>query len=208
VNSASGLAAQLLHQYGYVGLGASLVLNCMGIPIAAEVTLPLSGALAKTGGLDVTIVVAIAILGQTLGLGLSYAIARHGGTELLERYGRFVFLNHARLGKLHRMFKAHGLRLVLAGLYLPGTHGYMGYVAGLGEMPFLLFITLGAISAAVWAVVFVGIGALLSNHLDKIGQATTQAGVAMGVVLLVAAAIWYSKHHARHGDPKPNRRTR
>jgi membrane protein DedA with SNARE-associated domain len=206
--SSTDLAAQLLHQYGYVGLGLSLIVNCMGIPIAAEVTLPLSGALAKAGGLNLVLVVIIAVVAQTIGLAASYAIARHGGIELLERYGRFIFLNHARLTKLHRMFEAHGLRLVLAGLYLPGTHGYMGYVAGLGEMRFSLFVVLGAMSAAVWAVAFVGVGALLSNHLDKIGQATTEAGAAMAIVLLVAAAIWYSKHHARHASPKPNRRTR
>jgi membrane protein DedA with SNARE-associated domain len=196
MGQSTDLAVSLLHQYGYVGLGLSLILNCMGIPIAAEVTLPLSGALSKAGGLDIMMVIVIAVAAQTIGLSLSYLIARRGGTELLERYGKFVFMNPARMLKLHRLFKSHGTRLVLAGLYIPGTHGYMGYVAGLGEMHFLLFVVLGAISATVWAVAFVGIGALLSNHVDQIGQVTTEVGVAMALVFLVVAGIWYSKHHA------------
>jgi membrane protein DedA with SNARE-associated domain len=79
---------------------------------------------------------------------------------------------------------------------MPGMHGYMGYIAGLGEMQFPSFLVLGAMSAAIWAVALVGIGAMLSDHVDQIGQVTTGVGLVIAVVFLVVAGIWYSKHHA------------
>jgi membrane protein DedA with SNARE-associated domain len=199
VGHSESLAVQLLYQYSYLGLGIGMFLNCLGIPIAAEIVLPLTGALAKAGGMNLWGVMIVAMIAQIAGLFMAYAIARHGGLKLLERFGHLVFLKPARLEQLHRTFKRHGFRLVFTGLYLPGAHGYMGYIAGLGKMHFPVFAWLVVTSTVVWTAVFVGLGYFLTDHLDSIITGVTRLGWIGGVVLLlVLAAIWYHMHHRRN----------
>src|SRR6266705_404221 len=110
-----GLAAQAIHQYGYLGLGFTLAINCMGVPIASEITLPLSGVLARAGSFDLIAVFSVAFVAQMVGLSLSYFIARHGGVELIERYGRYFFMKRKHLVKLQKHFERQGARLILIG---------------------------------------------------------------------------------------------
>ncbi len=192
------LSTQLLHEYGYVGLGLGLLVNCMGIPISGEVLLPLTGAFIRSGNLNPVAVFLVAFVAQCLGLFISYFIARRGGITLLERYGKYVFLSRRGLNKLNNLFKRHGLRLVFAGLYMPGVHGYMGYVAGLGKLNFGVFVLLVLTSTIVWTGALLGIGMMLSDHLDIITQAMNGFGLlTIILIVLVAAGIWYSKHHAK-----------
>jgi len=191
-------AAQLVHNYGYWGLAVGLLLNCMGIPIAAEVILPLTGALIRSGGLDAVWVCSVAVAAQVLGFIIAYLLARHGGMDLLDKYGHLAFLNKKQLRKLHKAFASNGFRMVLVGMYLPAVHGYMGYVAGLGKLRFPVFLLLAVSSTTVWTIVLVALGMLLSDHLGSITQAMSGLGIATVVVLvLVGLGFWYHKQHAK-----------
>ncbi len=192
------LSAQLLHQYGYAGLVLGLLAGSMGIPVSTEILLPLSGALARAGQLDLAVVSLVAVTAQVAGFVTAYLIARHGGISLLERYGKYVFINHRRLTHLHKLLHRHGFRIVFAGLYLPGAHGYMGYVAGLGGMRFPVFALLAVTSTIVWTAVFLGLGMMLSNQLNGILQAMSGIGLIItGLVVLGILGFWYYRQHAR-----------
>ncbi len=189
-------ATDLLGHYGYLGLALSLVVNCMGVPIASEITLPLSGVLVKVGTFQLTTLLWVAILGQLVGLVASYLLARYGGIELLERYGRYVFLRRRNLSRLQKLFSRHGVLLVLVGSCIPGLHGYMGYPAGLARVPFLRFLVMVVVGTVIWTVAFVGLGLILADHLDVIGTVSGGFGLAtLAGLLLIGAAVWYHRRH-------------
>jgi membrane protein DedA with SNARE-associated domain len=190
--------SELLHQYGYLGLAAAVFLNAMGVPIASEVLLPLAGVLVSQGTLDLVTVTMVAIVAQVAGFAIAYVVARHGGYELLERYGRYVWLRQAQLRKLRRLFKRHGEGLVFLGICMPGLHGYVSYPAGLAGMRFGLFLVMTVLGVSLWTMGLLGLGMALAAHLDWLGAAARGTGAVVTVaVLLLAAGIWYSKHHAR-----------
>jgi membrane protein DedA with SNARE-associated domain len=189
----SGLAAQLVHQFGYWGLGASLIVNCLGIPIASEVTLPLSGVLVRSGGFNLPLVFLVAFSSQMIGFTIAYFIARRGGVELLEKYGKYVFIKHKHIKKMHRLFQKHGVSLIFAGACIPGLHGYVGYPAGLAGMNFYLFELVAGLGTLIWTSALIGLGLLLYRNMGSIMAGVQSLGVAGGIVLVVllGVAIWY-----------------
>jgi membrane protein DedA with SNARE-associated domain len=193
----------LLGDYGYAGLALTLIVNCMGVPIASEVTLPLSGVLVRTGTFNLAVLVTVAVTAQLVGFSLAYALARYGGLDLVERYGRYFWLRRRYLIKLQKLFDRHGARLVLLGSGLPGLHGYMGFPAGLARMPFGQFIASVTLGTVVWTLVFVGLGMLLADNLDMLFATAGVAGAVTTVaVMFVGAGIWYSRHHGRGSHKK------
>jgi membrane protein DedA with SNARE-associated domain len=188
------LIRHVIHDYGYLGLALSLVLNCIGIPIASEILLPLTGVYAASAGLDLAVVVVIAIIAQIIGLTLAYYIALKGGVELLEKYGKYVFLKHRELVKFHKIFRKHGSGLILLGSCIPGVHGYMGFTAGLAEMKLYPFLTTIFVGATVWTVVLVGLGAIFSHQVLSVIAAAGDYGAVIPIILVfIALSIWYIK---------------
>ncbi len=200
-------AASLVEHYGYLGLFVTLVVNCMGIPIASEVTLPLAGIAAKNGTLDLGLVMIVAVTAQVIGLTLSYWLARHDGLPLLERYGRYFLIRRHHILSAQKLFKKHGGRIVFIGLCLPGVHGYMGYPAGLEKMKFRYFLPLAVLGSFLWAAVLVGLGYLAGGHLAAIEQAFSGMGALVILTLVAAAVIWYSRRHWAR-KRRPVRQTR
>jgi membrane protein DedA with SNARE-associated domain len=194
----STLAGQMVAQYGYAGLGLTLMVNCMGIPIPSEITLPLSGFAAHSGQMDLVTVMLVAVSAQMAGLFMAYAIARHGGLHLIEKYGHYMFIRHKHIMKAQKLFAREGSQIILVGLCLPGVHGYMGYPAGLARMNVWLFGVLAFIGSVVWAGVLVTLGYVAGQHLDKIMAAFHSAALVVVAVLAVGGILyWYSKRYKR-----------
>jgi len=192
------LIRHVIHDYGYLGLALSLIVNCIGVPIASEVLLPMTGVYAASAGLDLAVVVIIAIIAQIIGLTIAYYIALKGGVELLEKYGKYVFLRHRELMKFHKIFKKHGPGLILFGSCIPGVHGYMGFTAGLAEMKLYPFLTTIFVGATVWTVVLVGLGAIFSQQvLSVISAASGYGPVITAGLVFIALSIWYIKFRNR-----------
>ena len=187
----------IIGQYGYLAIGLSLIVNCLGIPIASEVTLPFSGVMIHSGRLDFMVTFVVAVVAQMIGFSIAYLLARYGGLEVLEHYGRYVGIKRAYLLRLKELFHRHGAGLVLLGSALPGLHGYVGFPAGLAGMPLWQFIPVALIGTLAWTAVLMGAGYLLGDKLAAISSLSGWAGVAVVVALLIAARIWYSKHQTR-----------
>lgn len=207
MQSLSVLAASFVMHYGYMGLFVTLVINCMGIPIASEITLPLAGIAARNGHLNLVVVMVVAVVGQVIGLSLSYLLARKDGLPLLERYGKYVFIRKHHIQSAQKLFKREGGRIVLAGLLLPGVHGYMGYSAGLEKIKFHHFVFLATIGSFLWAVVLVGLGYVAGGHLATIEQAFSGLGTLVIMGLVTVGVIWYSRRHWVH-KARPARSSR
>ena len=197
---------QFIHQFGYAGLAVGLVANCMGIPIASEVILPLTGVYASSVGLNLTLVIVVAILAQLVGFTLAYIIAKKGGVELLEKYGKYVFLDHKQIVRFHDLFKKHGFGIILAGSCVPGVHGYMGFAAGLAEMGLYSFFLTAVIGSTIWTLVLVGLGAFFKDQITRVISVMTNFGALTIVTLvLIGAVVWYSKARKNKSRRKSTR---
>lgn len=191
-------AAGYIADFGYLGLAVTLLVNCLGIPIASELTLPLAGIAIHGGNFTPALTVAWAMAGQMAGFGIAYLVARHVGVTMIERYGHYLFISHKQIVTGKRLFKKHGPAIILIGLCVPGMHGYMGYSAGLAGMKPFAFITTVLAGTLVWTLGLLGLGFLFGDHLPQILEMGNRAGLAMGIIVAVGVlAFWYSRRQ-RH----------
>lgn len=192
----------LISSFGYVGLGLSLIVNCLGLPIASEMTLPLAGIAINLGDFDPTLTFVTVMLGQMVGFVIAYLIARHAGVGLIEKYGHYMFISHRQIVICQRLFQKHGPLIMLIGLCVPGVHGYMGYSAGLAKMRIHLFLLLALIGTAVWSAGLLGLGYLFGDRLPQIMEFGNKAGLASSMVIAsVALIFWYSRHRSHKATP-------
>jgi membrane protein DedA with SNARE-associated domain len=196
MNSFTTIATDLIQTLGLGGVAVGLTINCLGIPIPSEIIIPLSGIGIRQGHFNGWITFGVVVLSQMLGLFIAYAIGRFGGLELVQRYGKYMFISKHELEKAQKAFHRYGGRLVLFGLCLPGIHGYVGYPAGIAKMPVVRFATAAAVGVSIWSSAFLLIGYFLGDHLEQIDAVLHKFAIFI-IVLLGLAAIWYIRRRNR-----------
>jgi len=139
-----------------------------------------------------------AFLGDTLFFVLGRRFSGHKWVRLLRRRPGF---SHA-----YRMVQAHPNLFVLANRYIYGMRLAGGIAAGLSTIPIPVFVALNALSALVWAGLFVSLGYVFGLGAEHIigdtlkGHQRLLIGLAIGVVVAIAA--WLLARHVARKEPQ------
>lgn len=138
-----------------------------------------------------------AFLGDTLFFILGRRFSGHKWVRLLRRRPGF---SHA-----YRMVQAHPNLFVLANRYSYGMRLAGGIAAGLSSIPIPMFVALNALSALVWAGLFVSLGYVFGLGAEHIigdtlkGHQRLLIGLAIGVIVAIAA--WLLARHIAKKEP-------
>jgi membrane protein DedA with SNARE-associated domain len=185
----------LVDHYGYGGLFLALILGNVGLPVGAELVLPISGALTATGHLsNIWLTIGIALAGELGGQSIAYAIGRFGGVPVLVRYGKYVGFHHAQLDRVHGFFARYGDFSIFVCRFIPVLRGVVGFPAGIAEMRFGAFFLWTLLGSLVFCGVFAFIGYQLGDHLDAVlpllHRGGTVAGIVGVLVIVVGLIVW------------------
>src|SRR6266850_338061 len=199
-----GTLTNLLQSYGYVVLFVLVCLESLGIPLPGETALVTAAAFAASGRLSIqwviTIVAAAAILGDNAG----YWIGRKGGLRFLQRYGRVLHVDEAKMERARRFFDRHGAKTVFIGRFIALLRTWAAVLAGVAGMPYRTFMLYNALGAVCWAVVFGALGYGFGRNLPQlehyIGQASLAGALLVALVVgLVFGWRWLETSHPRAG---------
>ena len=143
----------LLDRYGYAAVFVAVMIEGCGIPAPGQ-TLLMAGSLAAASkqmnmGLLLTVAVAAAILGNTLG----YFLGRWGGRAILNKFR----VNEQRMERVEKLFSRYGGGVILFARFLDGLRQLNGIVAGILEMPWWHFTFFNVLGAFLWTF-FWGLG--------------------------------------------------
>lgn len=174
-----------LQHYGYAGVAFFIFFEDFGIPLPGETMLIAAALYAGTGGLNIVLVGVIALLAAILGDNVGYAIGRSGGRELVERFGKYVFLTPSRLDHAAEFFGRHGGKIVVIARFVEGLRQLNGIIAGIAEMPWLRFLLFNAIGAATWVGVWTTLGYVAGDHVETISRYATYVAEGLGVLLVL-----------------------
>jgi uncharacterized membrane protein YdjX (TVP38/TMEM64 family) len=164
---------------------AMAVLPSFAVPITLF-TIPAGEAFAPQFGMGGVIAICLAIL--ALNLALTYWVARYALrpvlTGLLKRYGY----------RVPRATPDNALALTLAIRLTPGPpYALQGYVLGIAEVPFGLYMVASWLCQAPYAVGFVVLGqGLLNGNFLRVAQ-----GLGVLVVAVLAVQWWRRKNPKR-----------
>lgn len=160
--------APVLNQWGYLAVGALVMLEDFGIPVPGETVLIAAAVYAGAGQLNIWAVIAVAVVAAVVGDSIGYVIGRFGGRRLVLRYGKYVFITPDRLDKAERFFQRHGGKIVTIARFIEGLRQANGIIAGITQMRWIRFFAFNLLGAVLWVCTWAGLGYLAGTHITEI----------------------------------------
>jgi membrane protein DedA with SNARE-associated domain len=172
-----------LVRHGYVVLFAFVLAEQIGLPLPAIPFLLGAGALARSGQLDLPLVIALGVAASLLADTIWYAVGRRRGGAVLNWLCRISLEPDSCVRRTERVFDRYGARALLVAKFVPGLNTAAPPLAGMLRMPLWRFLLLGTIGALLWMGLFTGLGYLLSEQLERAALWATQLGGALVAVV-------------------------
>lgn len=193
--------APVLNSYGYLGVGALVLVEDFGVPAPGETVLIAAALYAGAGQLNIVLVGLVAFVAAVVGDNIGYGIGRFGGHRLVLRWGRYVFLTRERLDRASAFFDRHGGKVVTIARFIEGLRQANGIIAGITWMRWTKFLLFNAIGAALWVGLWSSLGYLAGNHLttiyDQAHRYEAYLAVAVALVVVALAVHQLSRRRAR-----------
>jgi membrane protein DedA with SNARE-associated domain len=193
---------------GYPGIVLLMAIESACIPLPSEVIMPFSGALIvpavaslyhQRAPFSLLWVATFGAIGCNLGSILAYEIGYFGGRPLVERFGRYVFLNKRELDIADRFFQKRGAIAVLIARLLPVIRTFIALPAGIARMPRLKFHAYTFLGSWPWCFALAYVGMRLGEKWDKDPRLKIWFHRMDGVILaiLIAGIAYFVWSHVR-----------
>ncbi|MDQ0189789.1 DedA family protein [Alicyclobacillus cycloheptanicus] len=191
---------QLLHHYGYAGVFFVLLAENIGIPFPAETTLTISGIEWTHGVFRLLPLLLAAALGNIVGSTIAYGIGRFLGRPVIVRFGKYVGINDERLDKANALFTRYESPVILFGKFIAGVRVVIPYLAGINKVSFGVFSLYNAVSALVWAAVFIIVGKYIGIEWARYHAVLHQymiPAILVAVILVAGFFAWKTRERRR-----------
>jgi membrane protein DedA with SNARE-associated domain len=187
---------------GYLGIFFAMLVEGIITPIPSELIMPFAGYLASTGMFYLPFVILAGTLGATLGSTLAYGIAWVVGRPLVDKYGRYIFLDQKKVDKADAWFKKWGSWGILIGHAIPGIRSVISFPAGIFRMELKRFVIFTFLGALIWNSVLASAGYWLGEYYIEFWQALEGWDVIILVIAVLGLAaylIWKRRSQATKG---------
>jgi membrane-associated protein len=139
-----------------------------------------TGALAAAGGMDITVVMTVLVAAALCGDNVNYWIGRWIGPRVFH-YRESRWFNTKHLERTRAFYEKHGGKTIIIARFVPIVRTYVPFVAGVGAMPYLRFLSFSVVGALVWVIALCTAGYFFGN-LPVVKNNLTL--VILGIVLL------------------------
>ncbi len=185
-----------LYASGYLGVGILTALGYLHLLVPTQLVLPLAGFLVGQGHFSfVPVLVASTIGGGVASVALYFPglwVGEERVRQLVEKFGRFVFVGESDLDKAGKLFERHGGKAVLIGHLIPGVTAFISTVAGLKRMPirgrFLFYTVVGT---ALWNGMLIILGWALGSQWTLVKEYVSITGYAVLAAVVALAILWF-----------------
>lgn len=121
-----------------------------------------SGAFAAIGLLDIRFVFLIFLAAAVLGDTANYHIGKFLGPKVFSsEHSRF--LNREQLERTHRFYQRHGAFTIIIARFMPFIRTFAPFVAGIGDMSYMKFLSYNFAGGTAWVSLFVFAGYFFGN---------------------------------------------
>ena len=187
----------LIESYGYLILFLLVGLESLGIPLPGETALIIAAAFAASGHMSIHLVIATAAAAAILGDNGGYWIGRKGGLAFVRRYGCFVHLDEAKIGRAHDFFQRHGPKTVFIGRFIALLRTWAAVLAGVGEMKYSTFMLFNITGGIAWAIIFGTLGHAFGRNLPKLEHFLREVSFVVTLLVVLAVSLIIGAHWIR-----------
>ena len=196
-----------IFQHQTFGLFTVILLEEMGVPLPApgDVAITYGGYLTTRGAIPYPLAYVAVVSGAVLGATVNLTLSRRYGLRFIHRFGPFLGITEERLEAGEKLFKRWGPWAIIVGRHIPGMRIVLSALSGILNVPYRVFIPCVAVSATIWAAIFLELGRLLgpkARDLFGIFPAHLIPWLLLGLGVLLVGYLGYE-----HGfKPKAWRR--
>jgi len=214
------LMTTLIGDYGLYAVFWLMLIDAV-FPAASEVVMVYSGAVAAGAfagqetvlfgytfedGLPAYLAMATAgTIGYTIGAVIGWWIGDRGGREFLERHGRWVHLNEAKLERAERWFERRGESAVFIGRVTPVFRSLVSIPAGVFHAPLVRYTLLTLLGSAIWCFAFAGFGWWFGSNWEEFHHAFRYVDyLVIALALMTVAWLAWKLRARRRAGVEPS----
>jgi len=161
------------------------------------VIVPVAGALAATGRMNLAAAILASAAGNLVGSLAAYGLAARYGEPLLLGPGRRAGLSPAHLQLATRWLAQYGLAAVFVCRILPVARTYISFPAGLARLKLLPFSAFTFLGALPWCAALGVAGYFLGSHYRRVSAPIEVLTVAIAALIVLGLAGWWWAGHNR-----------
>ncbi|ACL75526.1 DedA family protein [Ruminiclostridium cellulolyticum] len=120
------------------------------------------GALSASGELNLTVITIVLIAAAILGDTCNYHIGKFFGPKVFKK-DNVRFLKKEHLIKTHNFYEKHGGKTIILARFIPIIRTFAPFVAGMGSMNYIKFISYNIIGGILWVALFLTAGYFFGN---------------------------------------------
>jgi|SRR5579862_535164 len=199
----------LFEEYGLLLVFGAVLVEQVGPPLPSGPLLIVAGALVKEGGLSAWPVAAVAWGAGMLGKVALYLVGSRYGRQAMHSLCRLAVTPNSSMEKADTHFERWGAPLLVAAEFIPGIRTLAPSLAGAEKVRTLPFLFYSALGAALWTGLYVGIGLVFRQQIDRVLTVIEQTGkIAAGLTLVAVAAYfagrwWRRRRSIKASDSPP-----
>lgn len=184
------LAVNLIGTLGYLGVAIGTAF------FPSEIIMPLAGVAVSHGKMTLWGIIAAAIIGDVSGALIIYSIAYIGGRPLMEKYGKYILIDHDKLEQADAWFEKYGPEAVLISKLLPIMGRVISVPAGIAKMSLKKFIIYTFIGTVPFAVTLGYLGVQLGIKWPVIKEYLDTWDIVIVTVVFIGilAYLIYKRH--------------
>jgi membrane-associated protein len=119
------------------------------------------GALGASGKINIVFITILIIIAAITGNIVNYHIGRFLGPKVFDSNNRF--LKQEYLIRTHEFYERHGGKAIILSRFFPIIRTFAPFVAGIGKMNYLKFLTYNLVGGLSWVLIFIIVGYFFGN---------------------------------------------
>lgn len=184
---------RLLDQYDDLVIFLWLLVEETGfpLPLPGDLAMLLAGHRVAEGKLNAVWALVLLESATLIGGSVLYWLGARGGRPLLQRYGRYVRLDRAKLDRIENWLQRRQFVAVALGRVTPGLRNVSVLAAGVFGVPYRIFLPAFALGSSVWLAVFFGLGVWLGPRaIEAVSAVRISMRLVVTAVLFVGLSAF------------------
>ena len=154
-----------------------------------------AGAFAALGALEVMWLFVLLTIAAIAGDTLNYRIGSYMGPKIFHKE-KVRFLNREYLDRTHQFYEKHGGKTIIIARFMPIIRTFAPFVAGIGKMTYLHFISYNVVGGIVWIASFV-FGGFFFGNIPVVKRNFTLVIMAIIFLSILPGIVEFLRHRFR-----------
>jgi len=181
---------EFLLKHGYAVLLAWVFAEQIGLPVPSLPILLAAGALAGSGRFSFAGSIFLAVLACLVADSIWYALGRLRGIKVLQLLCKISLEPDSCVRRTEGLFAKQGARSLVLAKFVPGLGTVAPPLAGIFHMRASRFLLFDVVGALLWSGLYVGLGYVFSDEIERIAEHAANLGSGLGVLIVTALAVY------------------